>query len=67
MANTFKHKFLGKWNNGFQDIIPTRIKKYWDRKNNDKGEFMELRAKKKEQILNKEMNRNVNHDTQAVP
>lgn len=67
MANTFRHKFLGKWNNGFQDIIPIRIKKYWDRKNYDKGEFMELRAKKKEQILNKEMNLNVNHDTQAVP
>jgi hypothetical protein len=58
MSRTYNHIILGKFKNGsLQDIneIPIRIRKMWDRHNFDKGEFLTLRIKKKEERIHKEM------------
>ena len=38
------------------------MKKYWNRINFDKGKFLALRAKKREQILDNEMNNQLNNE-----
>lgn len=58
MSNNYKHKFLGKWNNGFNDSIPIAIKKFWNRKNFDKGYYLNLRNKKILKALNKDIKTN---------
>lgn len=66
MSNTFKHKLNTKYRLGLVEKVPISIKKYWNRINFDKGYFLALRAKKKEQILNNEMNnelKKINHGT----
>lgn len=60
MSNTFKHKLNTKYRLGLVEKIPISIQKFWDRMNFDKGEFLALRAKKKEQILNNETNNQLN-------
>ena len=60
MSNTFKHKLNTKYRLGLIERVPISIQKFWDRMNFDKGEFLALRAKKKEQILNNEMNNQLN-------
>ena len=60
MSNTFKHKINTKYRLGLIEKVPISIQKYWNRINFDKGEFLALRAKKKEQILNNEMNNKLN-------
>ena len=60
MSNTYKHKITRKFELGLIDKVPIVMKKYWDRMNFDKGEFLALRAKKKEQILDNEMNNELN-------
>lgn len=60
MSNTFKHKLNTKYRLGLVDKVPISMKKYWNRINFDKGYFLALRAKKKEQILNNEMNNELN-------
>ena len=62
MSNTFKHKINTKYRLGLVKNVPISIQKYWDRINFDKGEFLALRAKKKEQILDNEMNNQLNTD-----
>ena len=60
MSNTFKHKLNTKYRLGLVEKVPISIQKFWDRMNFDKGEFLALRAKKKEQILDNEMNNQLN-------
>lgn len=60
MSNTFKHKLNTKYRLGLVEKVPISIKKYWNRINFDKGYFLSLRAKKREQILNNEMNNQLN-------
>lgn len=60
MSNTFKHKLNTKYRLGLVEKVPISMKKYWNRINFDKGEFLALRAKKKEQILDNEMNNELN-------
>ena len=60
MSNTFKHKLNIKYRLGLVEKVPISIQKFWDRMNFDKGYFHALRAKKKEQISNKEMNNELN-------
>lgn len=60
MSNTFKHKINTKYRLGLIEKVPISIQKFWDRMNFDKGEFLSLRAKKKEQILNNETNKQLN-------
>ena len=60
MSNTFKHKLNIKYRLGLVEKVPISIQKFWDRMNFDKGEFLALRAKKKEQILNNETNNQLN-------
>jgi hypothetical protein len=55
MGKTYRHMFLGKWNNGFQDMVPVSVKKFWDRHNFDKGKFLALRAKKRVDVLDDEL------------
>ena len=62
MSNTFKHKLNTKYRLGLIERVPISIQKFWDRMNFDKGEFLSLRAKKKEQILNNEMNNQLNNE-----
>ena len=62
MSNTFKHKLNTKYRLGLIERVPISIQKFWDRMNFDKGEFLALRAKKKEQILNNEMNNQLNNE-----
>ena len=60
MSNTFKHKINTKYQLGLIEKVPISMKKYWNRINFDKGEFLALRAKKREQILDNEMNNQLN-------
>ena len=60
MSNTFKHKINTKYRLGLVEKVPISIKKFWDRMNFDKGEFLALRTKKKEQILDNETNNQLN-------
>ena len=62
MSNTFKHKINTKYRLGLVEKVPISMKKYWNRINFDKGEFLALRAKKKEQILDNEMNNQLNEN-----
>ena len=66
MANTFKHKIRIKYQLGLVENVPISIQKYWNRINFDKGEFLVLRAKKREQILNNEMNNQLNEIMQKM-
>ena len=60
MSNTFKHKLKTKYRLGLVEKVPISMKKFWDRMNFDKGYFLALRAKKKDQILDNEMNNELN-------
>ena len=60
MSNTFKHKINTKYRLGLVEKVPISIQKFWDRINFDKGEFLALRAKKREQILDNEINNELN-------
>ena len=60
MSNTFKHKLNTKYRLGLVEKVPISIQKFWDRMNFDKGEFLALRAKKKEQIIDNETNNQLN-------
>ena len=62
MSNTFKHKINTKYKLGLIEKVPISIMKYWDRVNFDKGEVLALRAKKREQILNIEVNNQLNNE-----
>lgn len=62
MSNTFKHKLNTKYRLGLVEKIPISMKKYWNRMNFDKGKFLALRAKKKEKILDTEMNNQLNNN-----
>ena len=61
MSNTFKHKINTKYRLGLVEKVPISIQKFWNRMNFDKGEFIALRAKKREQILDNEMNNQLNY------
>ena len=58
MSDTKKHKINSKFRIGLIGIgeVPNSVIKFWNRKNYDKGEFLALRAKKKEQIIDREFN-----------
>lgn len=58
MSDTKKHKISSKFRIGAIGIgeVPFSVRNFWNRKNFDKGEFLALRAKKKEQIIDKEFN-----------
>ena len=62
MSNTFKHKINTKYRLGLVDKVPISMKKYWNRINFDKGYFLALRAKTKEQILDNEMDNQLNNE-----
>ena len=62
MSNTFKHKLNTKYRLGLVENVPISIKKFWNRMNFDKGKFLALRAKKKEKILDTEMNNQLNNN-----
>ena len=62
MSNTFKHKFNTKYRLGLVEKVPISIQKFWNRMNFDKGKFLALRGKKREQILDNEMNNQLNKD-----
>ena len=62
MSNTFKHKLNTKYRLGLVDKAPISMKKFWDRMNFDKGYFLALRAKTKEQILDNEMDNQLNNE-----
>ena len=62
MSNTFKYKINTKYRLGLIEKVPISMKKYWNRINFDKGKFLALRAKKKEQILDNEMNNQLNNE-----
>jgi hypothetical protein len=55
MSNTYRHKINTKYRLGLIDKVPINIKKYWNRINFDKGEFLALRIKKKESNIDKEI------------
>lgn len=48
-------KINTKYRLGLVENVPIRLKKFWDRRNFEKGEFFALRAKKKDQISKNEM------------
>ena len=62
MSNTFKHKINTKYRLGLVEKVPISMKKYWNRINFDNGVFLALRAKKKEQILDNEMDNQLNEN-----
>jgi hypothetical protein len=56
MSNSRLHKLLGLWKNVGIDPIPFKLQRYFDRFNFDIPEGKLERNKKKDRILNKEMN-----------
>ena len=62
MSDTKKHKINSKFRIGLIGIgeVPISLRLQWNRSNFDKGEFLALRAKKREQILDSEMNNELN-------
>ena len=64
MSDTKKHKINSKFRLGLIGIgeVPISIRLQWNRSNFDKGKFFSLRAKKKEQILNKEIDNELNRE-----
>ena len=60
MSNTYRHKINTKYRLGLIDKVPINIKKYWNRINFDKGEFLALRIKKKEFDIDKEIEQELN-------
>lgn len=68
MGKTFKHKLNVKHRIGLIENPPIFMRKFWNRINFDKGEFLALRAKKRDKILKKEMEFTLVEDSsQAVP
>lgn len=55
MSNTHKHKNKGKFNNGLLDKIPSDLENYFDRSNNDWGEFRKAKKNLKNKIAEKEL------------
>ena len=55
MSNTRKHKNKGKFNNGLLKEIPSDLENYFDRSNNDWGEFRKAKKDLKEKIAKKEL------------
>ena len=55
MSNTFKHKINTKYRLGLVEKVPISIKKFWDRKNFDKGEQLLYRSIKREKEFNKQL------------
>ena len=55
MSNTHKHKNKGKFNNGILDEIPQDLESYFDRSNNDWGEFRKAKKDLEDKIAEKEM------------
>ena len=55
MSDTKKHKINSKFRVGLIGIgeVPISLRLQWNRLNFEKGKFLALRAKKKEQILKK--------------
>ena len=51
---------LGKFNNIELIKIPENVRKFWSRKNFDKGEFLRLRNDKREAQADKEMQDEIN-------
>lgn len=62
MSDTFKHKINTKYRLGLIDKVPISMKKFWNRINFDKGEFLSLRIKKKEKIIDKEVIEEINYE-----
>ena len=64
MSDTKKNKINSKFRIGLIGIgeVPISVRLQWNRSNFDKGEFLALRAKKKEQILDNEMNNQLNNE-----
>ena len=45
MSKTIIHKAKGKFNNGFKENVPEKLKRQWDRHNKEKGEGKNERNK----------------------
>jgi hypothetical protein len=55
MSNTYKHKNLAKYTKDLLEKTPQELQNYFDRHNNELGEFSALKKNKTEKILDKEL------------
>lgn len=60
MSNTTKHKESAKFHNGLIEQIPIKLRLFWNRHNYEKGYFLSLRTKKREAIIERETNNELN-------
>ena len=61
MARTKLHKQKGRWKNGFQEIITTKLQNYFDRRNYERDYFRALKKKTIEGIINKDTETQLKH------
>ncbi len=62
MARTKLHIQKGRWNNGFQEIIPNKLKGYFDRINYERSYFKSLKKEIKENDLDNDMKNELNEN-----
>lgn len=59
MSNTRNHKDKGKFNNGLIDEIPTDLQNFFDRDNNEWGEFRKAKKDLEDKIAEKELEQQI--------
>ena len=62
MARTKLHIQKGRWNNGFQETIPYKLKGYFDRINYERSYFKALKKEIKENDLDNDMKNELNEN-----
>lgn len=62
MARTKLHIQKGRWNNGFQETIPNKLKGYFDRINYERSYFKALKKEIKENDLDNDMKNELNEN-----
>ena len=62
MSNTHNHKNKGKFNNGMLDEITQNLESFFDRSNNDWGEFRKAKKDLEDKIAQKELKRQIELD-----
>ena len=61
MSRTKLHKQKGRWKNGVEETIPTKLNFHFDRRNYEFSYFTEWKLKAKEKDLNKDMQNELNN------
>ena len=62
MSDTHKHKNKGKFNNGLLDKLPSDLENYFDRSNNEWGQFRKAKKELIDKIAEKDLKQQIKTD-----